>query len=730
MNSFAGIIRYNNSETSKEDDHNYLNKLYKKFPSRFARLNKIEETQLIATGGFESSSHNTGANKQLFFDGEIYNRGEILKYLNLTNEQILNNASLVHTLIMDKGIESVNKLNGQYLIIYFDRERKVFYLLNDHSGIQQVFYHQGNGFFLFASDIKFLLPHPRCPNEIDWVSSLKRTQPSYVLSGYRSYTTWFKEINLLPEASIAEINLGTGKLVLKKYWTGLDNYGLPDPNDKRNVADVCEEYMALLEDAVKIRVQDSDNASSFLSGGLDSSAICALAAKHKPLDTFSIITQTTVLEDTTTICNSLAKELGFTNTQFLVPFHEINFDTRLWKQRIWRAESPVNHTDSLTKTLLHYAIKKKDPSVNYVLTGTGSDQYNGGLVRWVVNDDEISDQSAENFFNEISAIENRSLISREDEPLWLLHKLVNRNYLADISGKGVERNSWMFYVNSTLHIQTYSLLWDEVRASSSHGHSTRFPFLDYRFAEFIAKIPAHLHKGLFYDKQILRIPSKKILPDYVINKPKAPSFIPEYFSQFRLYEMLTSENDYALIKEAFGDLDNPHPVINKKVLLSRMRALKEKPDIKEWNGIMHIINLGLLEKLVEKDESDLDYEATIAQPLEIDFQDPAKTKIYLEQRLAIRTNEELLSNPLCFAADSALLYDDLSSKFYLSKKNALAYEIEDEYTEWKKFLKAIDNRKSTGQILIDLNIRFATVEEFLRLALKEQILIVKRQQLN
>jgi asparagine synthetase B (glutamine-hydrolysing) len=490
------------------------------------------------------------------------------------------------------------------------------------------------------------------------------------------------------------------------------------------------EYMELLDDAVRIRVQDGDSASSFLSGGLDSSVICALAGKYKPLNTYSIITQTTVLEDTTSICNNLAKDLGFANTQFLVPFHEINFDATLWKQRIWRAESPVNHTDSLTKTLLHYAINKKVPTTNSVLTGTGSDQYNGGLVRWVVNDSDTVEKSAAHFFGEVSDIESRKLISREDEPLWQLRKLINRDYLKEISGKNVEQNPWMFYVKSALHIQAYSLLWDEVRASSSHGHSTRFPFLDPRFAGFIARVPLHLHKELFYDKQILRVPSKKILPDYVINKPKAPSFIPEYFSHFQLYEALTSVNDHALIKEAFGDLNTPHPVINKRDLLVRIRALKDNPDINEWNSIMHIINLGLLEKLVGKDEKELDYEATITQPEEIRFDDVNHSKVYLEKKLAIRSTDDLLANPLCFAEDGTFLHDNLTGKFYLTKKNTLVYEIEDEYSDWKNFLKGIDNDKCATQILDDLKITFETVEEFLRLALKEQILVIKYQPLT
>jgi len=516
---------------------------------------------------------------------------------------------------------------------------------------------------------------------------------------------------------------------MRTYWDGLNNPS-DHAQDRRTVADAMEEYMALLDDAVKIRTQGPGNASSFLSGGLDSSAICALAAKHKQLDTYSIITQTTMLEDTTDVCDRLAREQGYSNTQFLVPYHELVFNTDLWKQRIWRAESPVNHTDALTKNLLHYGIGQHNPSAAYVLTGTGSDQYNGGLVRWIVNDADTAEQSAENFFAEIIDTENKLLIKREDEALWDMRRLINRDYLGQISGTKVEQNPWMYYVKSALHGDLYSLVWDEVRAGAAHGHSVRFPFMDHRFAGFIASVPQRLHAELFYDKQILRVPSKKILPDYVINKPKAPSFFPEYFLPFRINDYLTSANDMALVKEAFGDLDTPHPVIDKKALVARIKQLRQRPEIKEWNAVMQIINLGLLEQLADKTEQDMDMEAITGVPAVVSFADPGATRAYLEQRLSIKGIDDLLDGTLCFGDECSYVYDKLNDKYFLTKKNEMVYEIEKEYADWHTFLSRIDNKASARHILQELNVEFAVIEEFYKISLKEQILQVKTHQDN
>lgn len=722
MNSFAGIIGLGQQKESQGQA--YQERLSRNFPSRFANAIIVNEDNITARGAFEASVLNNNANSSLYLDGEIYNHSEIARYLGI-DASLQDTASLLHLLIISKGISAVERLNGQFLIIYIDNQTQQTYLLNDHAGIQQVFYYQHKDFLLFASDIKFLLQHPQCPKEIDWETSLKRPHPCYVLSSYNQYTTWFKDIHLLPEASIATIDNNSGKLSLDKFWNGLSAYPMYDINDRRTQADVMEEYMALLEDAVKIRCLEEGSAHSFLSGGLDSSAICALAAKYRDLKTYSIITQVTCLEGTTDICNDLSQDLKFDNTQFLVPFHEIVFNHDLWKQRVWRAESPVNHTDSLTKTLLHYAISKKDPSAKYILTGTGSDQYNGGLARWIIADQDNAGQSAAHFLKTIKDHELTKLISREDEGFWNMRHMLNRDFLSAVSGKQLEANNWMYYVKSAVHINTFSLLWDEVRASSSHGHVTRFPFLDHRFSEFIAGVPPHMHQELFFDKQILRTPSHKILPDYVINKPKAPSYIPEYDFRIKLLDFLTVDNDMAMVREAFGDLESPHPVINKKALVERIRNMRSNPHFGDWNNIVQLINLGLLEQLATKTERDLAYEPVIEQPLEVNFKDPATARSFLEKRLSIKGTEDLLGSALHFGPGCALLHDPLNNKMFLSRKNNLAYEIDDEYADWKNFLLRINNSMSTREILEQLDIHFEKIEEPFYLSLKEEILIVK-----
>ncbi len=722
MRSLLGIIRPMTTGHT-ENDAMCFQKANDKFPSSFAGARHADYNCLSISGSFQQYED---AGTRLLLYGEVYNTSEIAALLSVPPTE--NTAALIHTLVTTKGIDAIKNVNGQFIIFFYDSVQNKVSIVNDHMGVQQLLYHFCDGLLLFGSEVKFLLTHPECPGGIDWESGLKRPQPHTVLGSYKSYNTWFNGIQLMPEGSILEIDLKTGNMSARPYWRPQDTK--PSPADARTAAEVMEEYIALLEDAIKIRMTGDGMTHSLMSGGLDSSAICGLAAKNGPLETFSIINQTTVLEGTTSFCHTMAEELNFKNAQFLVPYHELCFNAALWKQRVWRAESPVNHTDSLTKTMLHYGIRKYAPEVTSLLTGTGSDQLNGGLVHYIVPDAGTGADNWDNFRDAIVDTEYKLQINRDEEQLWQMRKLVNTDYLSQVSGIATEQNAWQVYIDGATHSEAFSLLWDEQRASASHGHITRYPFLDYRIVEFTAAIPPHLHKHLFYDKQILRVPSRAFLPQYIVDKPKKPYELPEYDFRAELFNHLTQDNEQSLFTAAFGDINVPHPVINKKQLYTRILAMREKPEIMELQNIMHIINLALLEQLADKDERALDYESTLETPMHVKFDDPETALSFLRKRLGALTTDELIDRPLKFGENCSLLLDTQSNKYYLSKRNNLTYELDDDNADWKKFLMNIDNKSTTRQILEKAGIVYSDVEEFFMISLKEQILVINDKQIG
>lgn len=333
--------------------------------------------------------------------------------------------------------------------------------------------------------------------------------------------------------------------------------------------------MVLLNDAVQLRCHDSEEAYSFLSGGLDSSIICALAAPHKTLHTYSALTQTTYLEQTTEMCSNLADYLHCSNKQVVMPYHRIALDPMVWKKRLWRSESPAAHTDAITKTLLHQAITTSNPAAHYALTGTGSDQFNGGLARWLVNDDEEKPEN--NWPNLIARLNDEALkpiIPEHQSTQWGLRHLLHNQYINELGKQPYTPNNWMFYVQNNLYLNQHTLLWDENRAGSGQNRSVRYPFLDYRFLEFIGHVPTEFHAQLFYDKQILRGPAAAYLPDYILNKPKAPAITGDYDNRIEQYKAFVNHNNREVVEKLMANNGVIGTIISRQKLQAEVERLE------------------------------------------------------------------------------------------------------------------------------------------------------------
>lgn len=722
MNTFFGIIQRRGHVQSNENHTACLNRIRSSFPSFFRNSGDIHFANGLFMGDWQQVSSDD-SRPDVLFCGELYNADEIARFLGLQNQSV-SSAILVQSLITQKGLDSIKKLNGRFVILVHDSSNQKLHLFNDQMGVQQVIIHQTHDFLLIGSEIKFLLKHPECPCEIDWQNALKRPIPFVVMDGEENYNAWFKGINLMTEGSFISISMPTGEICSRRYWDGYAEAKNQQESGSRTVQSVMDEYMDLLADAVKIRVHDDGSAHSFLSGGLDSSIICALARHVKPTETYSIATQVTLLEGTTEMVNKLTVELNLGNSQFVVPFHRLTYNADLWKQRIWRAESPYNHTDSLTKTLLHYGITRFGDNPKYTLTGTGSDQLNGGLARWIAPDVEDPKLNWELMSANVRDEEIKRMIPQRFYSMWGARNYLTTDFINAQNEFKMEENPWAFYIKTNLHLNHFCLMWDENRAGSTFGRSVRYPFLDYRFIPFMAGIPEALHKDLFYDKQILREPSKKWLPDYIINKPKAPAITGVFDTRLHMFASLLDANNGELFEETVGGLDYSHPVINKKAVLKEIEHLRVKPDITRWEYLFNILNMRLLEKLNEQDEASMHFESSLDDIIDkiSDYSDT--TRISLYEKLELPTEEHMLDKPVRFADGCSLMQDHFSKTLYLMKNDALTYEIDPVYKVWLHFLTHIDGKSSPNDILKKENYSFDEIREFFGLCLKEDILAI------
>jgi asparagine synthase (glutamine-hydrolysing) len=223
----------------------------------------------------------------IVFNGEIYNFAELRKELESQGETFRTDHSDTEVLLAAYarwGDGMVDHLSGMWAFVIHDRPRKRLFGSRDRFGKKPFFYHQAaaRGLFVFASELDALLAHPDVPRGIDAAAVRK-----YFAYGYVPAPLAMTEgARQLPGGHCLSLDLATGELKVWRYW----DYQ-PAPEEGGTIAARAEELRALLAAAVRRRMVADVPLGVFLSGGIDSSLVAALAAKELPageLRTFSI----------------------------------------------------------------------------------------------------------------------------------------------------------------------------------------------------------------------------------------------------------------------------------------------------------------------------------------------------------------------------------------------------------------------------------------------------------
>jgi asparagine synthase (glutamine-hydrolysing) len=209
-----------------------------------------------------------GEHHALVYNGEIFNYGNLRQQFDGVHSN--GDTEILFRLLQKYGAGCLNSLNGFFSFAFYDKEKRSLLLAKDRFGVKPLYYYKDEKKFAFASELKPLL-------EITGKQELnyEHLYTYFRLNFCAGRETIFKNIyRLLPGEKID----ANGIHVTVEPWYHAKK-------EKLHGADLAE----LLDDAVKIRLNADVPVGAFLSGGLDSSIISALAIKHKPgLQTFSI----------------------------------------------------------------------------------------------------------------------------------------------------------------------------------------------------------------------------------------------------------------------------------------------------------------------------------------------------------------------------------------------------------------------------------------------------------
>jgi asparagine synthase (glutamine-hydrolysing) len=494
-----------------------------------------------------------GNDYTLCYNGELYNTEDIRKVL-LTKGYSFKGHSDTEVLLtayIEWAEECVNYLNGIYAFAIWDRKKEQLFIGRDRLGVKPLFFTEFHKGILFASELKAILANPGMKTEIDneGLAEVFGLGPSRAPgSGI------FKGIKELRPAHA--LTFSKNGLKIWRYWNVESN----EHND--NVDETAEKVRFLVTDAITRQLVSDVPLSTFLSGGLDSSIITAIAAQafekggKGHLNTYSIDYEGNeqFFKANEFQPNADEKWIQIVTDTFKTKHH---FRKISQQQLVNDLTEAVHVRDSpgmadVDSSLLWFCKEiKKDFVVS--LSGECADEIFGGYP-WFHRKQDLERPG----FPWMRSLNERNNLLRSDWQQKLnLNDFVTAKYNQAVSetpklgGESMEEANRreLFYINMT-HFMT-TLLDRKDRMSMGASLEVRVPFADHRLVEYVWNIPWHIKMHEGREKGILRKAFEGILPDEVLYRKKSPypkTHNPEYTRavQTRLKDILADKSTVLL----------------------------------------------------------------------------------------------------------------------------------------------------------------------------------------
>ena len=450
-------------------------------------------------------------------NGEIYNHEDVRRRLRERHVFCSRSDSevIVH-LFEECGASLMEELNGMFALLVWDVRNRCLLLARDRLGIKPLFYAMAGTSLIFASELKALLAHPRCPRELDWLDfkhsfAMKQGLPTYV-----------QGIHQLPGGQYIFVQNGKS-ISPRAYWTLRDHFPSAEANLGRSAEFYCAQFGELLHDSVNRQLMSDVPLGLFLSGGIDSTLLAAMAASaRRELHCFTVVEETTLeagdVEQARRACVELGLNFNPVRYDVKTILDELDFTLEQFEFLIWAVETPRFNMEWLLKHELHRFARTRIPELKVMLLGQGADEFAGGYSQSMGNENQTWASY------EARLASGHLDFRREDRgiPEYMYPALAS-NYPPHPDNENLSTYQQEM-LERTKVLQNYNL-WHEDRTSSCHGVEARVPFLDHRLVELLASVPAELHPGLFFNKQIVRTQLAKSLPSYPKDKLKVRFYI-------------------------------------------------------------------------------------------------------------------------------------------------------------------------------------------------------------
>jgi asparagine synthase (glutamine-hydrolysing) len=520
------------------------------------------------------------------FNGEIYNFQVLRKELLGKGYSFTSNSDteVILYLYQEYGVECLQHMRGMFAFAIWDKDKDVLFVARDRIGKKPLFYYFDGKNFLFASEIKCLLEDPTVRKEINFEAFYDYFKYLYIPDPKTIYNNIFK---LQPGHYLICSKQG---LSIQEYWDisfSKQNNGTEE--------EIGEGLIGLLDESVNLRMISDVPLGAFLSGGIDSSLVVALMAKHHkgPVTTCSIGFDSQEHDET--------KFAGIIAERFATDHHEFrvkqNIDNIL-SDLAYHFDEPFADSSAVPT---YYVSKVARQQVTVALAGDGGDENFAGYDKYRLDDIEnrlrnripafirrtIFPPLAPLFYSSRSRVLQKggSLLkslsfesdygffltnSEVDDHLWA--RLINEDTRKRISGYNPFDVTRHFYKKADTDDHLSKILYTDLktylpgdilvkvdRMSMANSLEVRAPLLDHNVIEFAAGIPSNFKYKGTEKKYILKRAFRKILPEEILNRRKMGFSVP-LDSWFRL-EIKDLAKHYLLSPDAgLNNFFNPNVV--------------------------------------------------------------------------------------------------------------------------------------------------------------------------
>lgn len=488
-------------------------------------------------GGHQPLSSND-ERYQIVFNGEIYNYRELRSALEARGVvfKTRSDTEVLLAQFIQCGWAGLQELNGMFAFAIWDRKERRLSLVRDRLGVKPLYYFWNGKTLLFGSEIKALLAGLTSKAELNpqavWDFLTFRYVPG-------PHTIW-KDIYKLQPGHTLTWSADKQDVEVERYWQ------IPYVNnaEDRGDPDHDREFADLMKDSVRLRMIADVPVGVTLSGGLDSSVVAALAARHNDrLNTFSVAFENSPGTDERVHARAVAKHIGSRH-------HEIEIGQ---KDFIGFLPGLVRATDEpladLASIPLYFVSKLARQEVKVALSGEGSDEVLAGydfqlrVEEW----DRARQRSwlRRLFGGAGPALDQRELSTPPTMTNYMssAEKAVLMKGLSfpdsldplrrDLDALGPQDPLHQVLFGFCQHWLVEDLLMKADKMSMATSLELRTPFLDYRLVEWAARTPGRLKssrddKGRYVSKRALRRFAAGMLPADIIERPKQGFPVPVY----------------------------------------------------------------------------------------------------------------------------------------------------------------------------------------------------------